>query len=266
MEPVSSTRNQHVVRAARLHRARARREAGATLLEGPHILAEAVASGAAVTDVFALPSDPEARRLAAEAGARWIPVVEPVLRKIADTDNPRGPIAIVGIPDNQSVEGDRVWLDTSDPGNAGTLIRTAAAFGFGVTLDSGAVDPWSPKVVRAAAGGHFRVPIALGPPGDGYTIATVVEGGIALPDLANHLPSSGSICLLIGNEAHGLADRLVETADLSVSIPMVGGMESLNAAIAGAICMYELMLVRTDRRSSGAVDNSVRDPDWPQLS
>jgi TrmH family RNA methyltransferase len=217
-------------------------------LEGPHILAEAVTAGAAVTDVFGLGDDAVARSLASDAGARWIPVSVPVLRKIADTDNPRGPVAIVGIPDEPIIAGDRVWLDTSDPGNAGTLIRTAAAFGLGVVLDTDAVDPWSPKVVRAAAGGHFRVPIALGPPHDGYTIATVVEGGIPVTHMVDHLPPNEQICLLVGNEAHGLADSLVESADLAVSIPMVAGIESLNAAVAGAICMYELMLARTAPR------------------
>lgn len=244
MEPVSSTRNQHVVRAGRLRRARARREEGATLLEGPHILAEAVASSAEVTDVFGLEDDDVARDLAGDAGARWFPVTEQVLRKIADTENPRGPVAIVTIPEQVAVEGDRLWLDTSDPGNAGTLIRTAAAFGFGIILAPDAVDPWSPKVVRSAAGGHFRIPIALGSPGDAFTVATVVSGGTPLSDVAGLLPDARPVCLLVGNEAHGLPGDLVESADLAVSIPMVGDIESLNAAVAGAICMYELMLAR----------------------
>ncbi len=244
MEPVSSSRNQHVVRAGRLRRARGRREANATIIEGPHTLAEAVESGASVTDVFGHVDDEQARSLAEEAGARWIPVVVDVLRKIADTEHPRGPIAIVRIPDPISVAVDRIWLDTSDPDNAGTLIRTAAAFGFAVIMDPAAVDPWSPKVMRAAAGGHFRTPIASGPPGDAYTIATVVEGGEATTDLARVLPADRPVCLLIGNEAHGLPDALVTKADLRVTIPMVTEIESLNAAVAGAICMYELMLAR----------------------
>lgn len=182
--------------------------------------------------------------LAEEAGARWIPVVTEVLRKIADTDNPRGPVAIVGIPGPRRIESDRIWLDTSDPGNAGTLIRTAAAFGFGVIMAPEAVDPWNPKVVRAAAGGHFRTPIASGPPGDAYTVAALVEGGALITDIARLLPAERAVCLLVGNEAHGLPEDLVDAADLTVTIPMVGEIESLNAAVAGAICMYELMLAR----------------------
>ncbi len=244
MEPVSSTRNQHVVRAGRLHRARGRREANATILEGPHILSEAVASGAEVTDVFGRDDDRDARSLAEEAGARWIPVVENVLRKLADTDHPRGPVAIVQIPEPGPIEGDSIWLDTSDPGNAGTLIRTAAAFGFGVVVAPGAVDPWSPKVLRAAAGGHFRARIGSGAPDDAFTLATVVAGGTPLDHVRRHLPPRRPVRLLVGNEAHGLPEGLIEEADLTVSIPMVGGIESLNAAVAGAVCMYELMLAR----------------------
>ena len=244
MEPVRSTRNQHVVRAGRLRRARGRREAGATILEGPHILTEAVAAGASLTDVFGRVDDEEARALAEQVGARWIPVVDDVLRKIADTDNPRGPVAIVRIPEPDVIEGDRIWLDTSDPGNAGTLIRAAAAFGFGVLLAPQAVDPWSPKVIRAAAGGHFRTAIGIGTPGESFTIATVVEGGTPLDEVRTHLPPERPVCLLVGNEAHGLSSAAIAEADLTVSIPMVGEIESLNAAVAGSICMYELMLAR----------------------
>lgn len=244
MEPVSSTRNQHVVRAGRLLRARGRREANATIVEGPHILAEAVESGASVSDVFGLVEDAEARSLADASGARWIPVVPEVLRKLADTDNPRGPVAIVAIPEAGAVDGDRIWLDTSDPGNAGTLIRTAAAFGFEVIVDPEAVDPWSPKVIRAAAGGHFRTRISIGVPDRAFTIATVVTGGVPLDEVRARLPADRPICLMVGNEAHGLALRRIEGADLAVSIPMVGEIESLNAAVAGAICMYELMRAR----------------------
>jgi TrmH family RNA methyltransferase len=253
MEPVSSTRNQHVVRAARLLRARARREDGATLLEGPHILAEAISVHAEVTDVFGLEDDLDAQSLAEDAGARWFPVTEQVLRKISDTENPRGPVAIVVIPDPVTVDGDRIWLDTSDPGNAGTLIRSAAAFGFGVIVNPDAVDPWSPKVVRSAAGAHFHVPIALGPPGDAFIIATIASGGMPLSNVADVLPPTTPICLLIGNEAHGLPAPIVEAADLRLSIPMVGDVESLNAAVAGAICMYELMQFRgsAQRRRDG---------------
>lgn len=249
MEPVSSTRNQHVVRAARLQRARGRRETNATILEGPHILAEAVRSGTTVTDVFGLVDDDNARSLAAEGGARWIPVVEDVLRKIAGTNHPRGPVAILRVPDPITVGTDRIWLDTSDPGNAGTLIRTAAAFGFGVVVAPDAVDPWHPKVVRAAAGGHFRTQVASGQPGDAYTIATVVRGGTPVAELPQLLPGDRPVCLLVGNEARGLGATVIDEADLTVSIPMVGEIESLNAAVAGAICMYEIMLARRSTTS-----------------
>lgn len=243
MEPVSSTRNQHVVRAGRLHRARDRREAGSTLVEGPHVLEEAIAGGASVSEVFGLPDDGRAQELATAAGARWIAVTDQVLSKLADTEHPRGPVAVVQIPPPGVHAGDRIWIDTSDPGNAGTLIRTAAAFEYAVTVAADAVDPWGPKVIRAAAGGHFRTVVDTGPPPDVFTIATVADGGVPLLALADHLPGE-PVCILVGNEAHGLSAELRAGAGLTVSIPMPGGIESLNAAVSGALCMYELMRCR----------------------
>jgi TrmH family RNA methyltransferase len=129
----------------------------------------------------------------------------------------------------------------ADPGNVGTLIRTAAAFGWDFGHSSGTADPWAPKVLRAGAGGHFRVTIgAVGSVEElddaGLTtVATVVSGGAA-PDALG----SGRFAVLVGEEAAGLPDDVVAEAALRVTVPMPGGMESLNAAIAAAIVIYEL--------------------------
>lgn len=236
-----------MVRAARLHRVRARRETNTTLVEGPNALAEAVDAGADIVEVFGLADDAVGRQLAVRGGAPWIAVTRPVLERIAGTENPRGPIAVISIPAGTERVGDEIWVDTSDPGNAGTLIRSAAAFGFSVTLAPGAVDPWSPKVVRAAAGGHFRTPVFIGSPGPNtVTIATVASGGIPVDRIGEHL-TNDTVTLLIGNEAHGLPPEATDAADLLVTIPMVGGIESLNASVAGAICMYQIALQRVTR-------------------
>ncbi len=130
----------------------------------------------------------------------------------------------------------------TDPGNAGTLIRTAAALGFDLAFPAGAVDIWSPKVLRAGAGAHFSTTISTGEPIDPSigTIATVVRGGLPLPDLAGRLEATRRWAILIGEEAGGLEARQVEAADLTVTIPMAGEVESLNAAVAGAIVAYEV--------------------------
>jgi len=239
MEPVRSTRNPRVSEAVRLHRARDRRELGLTLLEGPHLVSEAVGAGAGVREIFGIGEPPF------DIGsARWIEVTEPVLERLSGTRSPRGPIAVMRIPDSPPPTRDHLTLDIADPGNAGTLIRTSAAFGLDVVFRSGAVDPWAPKVLRAAAGAHFRTTVALRPAPDAGTIATVVEGGIAPRGLGEVLDPGRMWSVLVGSEPHGLDAVEAASADFRVSVPMPGGTESLNAAVAGSIVAYELALWR----------------------
>ena len=125
--------------------------------------------------------------------------------------------------------------------NVGTLIRCAAAFGLGFAAGPETADPWAPKVLRAAAGGHFRTGVArVGGlaelrTGGRRLAATVARGGMPPAALA-----AGSVAVLVGDEARGLPAGVVAACDFSLTIPMPGGAESLNAAVAGAIVAYEL--------------------------
>lgn len=230
MEPVRSTRNPRVAEAVRLHRVRERRDLGLTLIEGPHLLAEARRGGADIVRVFGLgPSDDD---------SIWIQVTQEVLDRLAGTESPRGPVAVIRIPEAMPVDRDHVSVDVGDPGNAGTLIRTAAAFSLDVVFRRGSVDPWAPKVLRAAAGAHFRTAIGETRPGVG-TIATVARGGVAADRLADVLDPARRWSILVGSEPHGLVPDQVERADVAVTIPMSGEIESLNAAVAGSIVAYE---------------------------
>ncbi len=240
---IASPRNPRVAAAARLQRSKARREAGRSLLEGPHLLAEAVAAAIAVESVFALADDEAAHRLAAEAAAELLVVGDAALGRLAPTEHPRGPVAVFRIPAPAGL-GTRpvvaLW-GVGDPGNAGTLVRTAAAFGVDVAAGPACVDLWSPKVLRAAAGGHFRTAVGVagsvaGLQAAGFRVlATVVSGGE--PPKPR---SDGRWALLVGEEAHGLAPEAIAAADEHLTIPMPGATESLNAAVAGAITLYEL--------------------------
>lgn len=235
-EPIRSLHNRTVVEAARLHRARDRKARGSTLLEGPHLVTDAIASGAIVERTFVAVDDPDPERWPAP-----LLVEEPVLRKVAGTETPRGPVAVIRIPPPAPLPTDRhilaVW-GLADPGNVGTIIRSAAAFGLGVAIGPESADPWSPKTLRAGAGGHFHTTISsVNGLGDlrGPIAATVVTGGVDPRRL-----EGGPWSIVIGSEAHGLGRDVVGAADVAITIPMPGGTESLNAATAAGIIAYAL--------------------------
>ena len=243
MEPVRSHRNPRVVEAARLHRARERRATGKTILEGPGLLAEALDAGVAPVVVFALPEDEDTAQLARAQGFELTLVEPAALGRVTGTATPRGPAAVIAVPAPTPPTGRDMIVawGLSDPGNVGTLIRTAAAFGWEFGFTEGTADPWAPKVLRAGAGGHFRITISpvdsLQTLGDAglTTVAMVVSGGVS-PDALG----SGSHALLVGEEAPGLPSDVIDGATHKVTIPMPGGMESLNAAMAAGILIYEL--------------------------
>lgn len=231
-EPVRTHRAKSVVDAARLHRARDRNERRLTLVEGPELLSDIEEAGAEVVEIFGV--DPV-------AGSGVIAVDQRALDRLAGTKSPRGPVAVVEIPPE--------WLDrsrnllvsvgVSDPGNVGTMIRTAAAFGWGFAYTGGSADPWSPKTIRAGAGGQFQTPIArigsVSELGEWETVAMVARDGDR-PEMLPH----GLFAVLIGEEAHGLAPSLVQTAKHRMTIPTSGPTESLNAAVAAGIAVYTL--------------------------
>ncbi|HJU82304.1 MAG TPA: RNA methyltransferase [Acidimicrobiia bacterium] len=229
MEAGLSARNPRIQAAARLHRSSEREATGLTLLEGPKLVEEAKRAGIAFVELFSLDdSHPDAVRIS-----------EAALERLSSTRAPQSPVAVIAIPRHRlRVERSvLVAWEISDPGNLGTMIRTAAAFEMDVGVVRGA-DPWSPKTLRSAAGAHFHTavvsienPFEIG----ATTIATVSSGG-AEP---GSLPL-GRLAIFIGNEAHGLPDEALTVADSAVSIPMPGGTESLNAAAAAAILCYEV--------------------------
>lgn len=241
MEPVRNHRNKTVVEAARLHRARHRRETGRTLVEGPALLRDTLAAGATVHDVFGLPDDEEASDLAGRHGLRYVAVDQRALQRLAGTETPRGPVAVVEIPEpGLNTDHDLVvsW-GVSDPGNVGALVRTAAAFGWGFAYVEGTADPWSPKTLRAGAAGQFQTdvsPIAGLDDLDGWTtLASVARGGEDLESVA-----AERVALLIGEEAAGLPEEISAGCTRRLTIPMTGPTESLNAAVAAGIMVYAL--------------------------
>jgi TrmH family RNA methyltransferase len=128
----------------------------------------------------------------------------------------------------------------ADPGNVGTLLRAADAFGAGVALSKGCADPTGPKALRAAMGAVWRVPLSgFGDPA-GTRIALVPRGGTPLPELSAELSKGGDVVLVLGSEREGLPREVLDGCALQAFIPQPGAAESLNVAMAGAIALYEL--------------------------
>jgi TrmH family RNA methyltransferase len=185
-------------------------------------VAEARNGGVPIREIFTL--DESGTRVTAEA-----------LERISSTRSPQSPVAVIEIPGRPLTPGRSVLVawGISDPGNLGAMIRTAAAFGLDVMTGADSAELWSPKVLRAAAGSHFRTGLAPVGLAGFRTVAALARGGGA----PSALPP-GPLAVLVGSEAHGLPPDLVDAADLKVSIPMPGGTESLNAAAAAAVLCY----------------------------
>jgi RNA methyltransferase, TrmH family len=128
-----------------------------------------------------------------------------------------------------------------DPGNLGTLLRAADAFGAGVALSDGCADPTGPKAARASMGSVFRVPLSEFDEPAGRRVALVPGDGVPLPELL----LDGDVVLVLGAEREGLLAEILDRCDERATIPQPGGGDSLNVAMAGAIALYEL--ARTNR-------------------
>lgn len=247
-------RNQRVRRLRKLLDRRSDRDAERRfVLEGAKLLEEALAARVPVEAVFAtagtaVPAVEEARR----SGIDVAGLAPGVAEKIADTVTPQPVFAIVPYVD---VPLDRlvtqsgllvVAVDVRDPGNAGTLMRSAEASGAaGVVFCEGSVDVYNPKTVRASAGAVFHVPLVAG--GDPVDVldrlaaadfdrmATVAAGG----DVYTSVDLSGRIAIVLGNEAHGLPPAVSSHVDGAVTIPMDGRAESLNVGMAATVLCFE---------------------------
>lgn len=256
---ITSPNNATIKETRALGLQRKEREArGLAVLEGVRLAEEAVSARLKVEWFLCTPelAEKERGRRAIDGllalGARGYRVPEAVLAKAADTEAPQGIVAVWAPRHWQMAElgpGVAVICDgLQDPGNLGTIIRTAEALGAGgVVLTRGAVDPYNPKVVRSAMGSLFRLPVIRGGEpeevagsltGLGYRLAVAEADGKALPWEA---PLAGKVALVIGSEAHGPSAEMVAAAQQTLRIPMPGPAESLNAGVAASLLLYEAL-------------------------
>lgn len=260
---VSSLQNPLVKEVRGLYSKKARRAAGQAVVEGVHPLEEALRAGWRVVTVLYAPrlqGRPEGQdllRRLEQAGARLVAVTEEVLDRVAETDSPQGVVATVVVREASLAHVARpggllvVCDGLQDPGNLGTIWRTAHAFGAaGLVLTAGSVEPFNPKIIRSAAGSVFHLPVVTGvEPArllsalrrSGYRVAVADAGSGQPPDRQD---LTGSLALVIGSEATGPSALVLAEADVRLRIAMPGEAESLNAAVAGAILLYEAVRQR----------------------
>ncbi|MBQ9414210.1 MAG: RNA methyltransferase [Clostridia bacterium] len=235
--------------------ARARKKSGMFVIEGARLCEDASRSGVVILTALATESAAEKYvsqwRTIEAAAEKAVRLSEALSVKLADTDTPQGIFCLCRMRDHRPLElsDDGVYLaleDVRDPGNLGTIIRTAEALGVnGLILSKGCCDLYSPKVIRAGMGGTFRLsfetaedlPARLREIGERLaTLAAVVDAD-AVP--ITEAPKSGAVAV-IGNEAGGLTAETVAACTHRVTIPMAGRAESLNASMAAGIVLWEL--------------------------
>lgn len=229
------------------NRAKARRKERKIVLEGPRLIRDACELGHAPKFVFHTSDADEAfvEWLTAQ-GVDIAPVDEAVMRHISDTQQPQGVIGVfpLPVPEIPPSPTHVLILDgLRDPGNMGTILRTAAAAGVDVVLlSSDCVAPYNPKVLRGGMGAHFRLPVIqaswsrIGEICAGLRVYLADGDGAVRYDTADW---SSGWALIIGSEAHGASDDAAQLADAHVAIPLASAVESLNAAVAAAVLLFE---------------------------
>ncbi|MBM3114448.1 RNA methyltransferase [Jeongeupia naejangsanensis] len=228
---------------------RDRLKLGMTLLDGPHLIDSALSSGWPLQRLLVTEAGmarPEVSGLLARAGVPVHPIADMLFATLTELPSQTGVLALTAIPPAPLPRSDGFVLlldGIQDPGNVGTLLRTAAAAGVNQAwLSPGCADVWSPRVLRAAMGAHFVLPlierVSLGELLDGFSgelAATLLDGAVDLyqADL------TGDLALVLGAEGQGVSPELAARASRRLRIPMAAGVESLNVGAAAAICLYE---------------------------
>jgi TrmH family RNA methyltransferase len=250
--PISSRANARVKQLRAAFAGNTRLSGGLIAIEGEHLLAEALRSGIRLKTVFLGERRDPPRTL--PRATEIVRLTEDVFTSAVETQSPRGVAALL-VPPSHRLQN--VFEVTSpliviaaglqDPGNLGTLIRSAEAFNAaGVLTTGGTVSPWNQKALRASVGSVFRMPVIsvdktdlehLQGHGVRLMAAVGTEGDQILP--AHNVNLTQACAIMIGNEGSGLAPEWMALATSRITIPCPGPVESLNAAVAGSLILYE---------------------------
>ena len=248
LQTITSTQNEQVKLWRSLLTTKGRNEQGKFTAEGEHLAGEALKEKKAQALIIAEDRFERYSAYAHQAEKMKLPITlvsARVMDALCDAKTPQGIIAICSIPAATQVKGNRfAALDgVQDPGNVGTM--DAAGFD-GLLIDEKTADPYGPKALRASMGAVFRVPVYKG---DLVQMLTAFNGGCELyagaldgEPFFERTREKERVCVIIGNEGAGISDRIYAIDGIKkVKLPMVGGAESLNATVAGAIMIYDIV-------------------------
>jgi RNA methyltransferase, TrmH family len=261
---VTSRSNARVKQLRAAFAGQARLSGGMVAVEGDNLLTEALRSGMVLKTVFVSEGRELPPRLPRHVEVMWL--AEEVFASAVETRAPQGVAALLVPPvhrlDDVMERAEPLILVAAglqDPGNLGTLVRSAEAFGAaGVLTTPGTVSAWNQKALRASAGSIFRVPVVgVGVEelkqlqNRGVRLMAAVPEDFDATIEAQTADFAGACALLIGNEGAGLSEEMLALGDVRVTIPCPGHVESLNAAIAGSLLLYEASAQRSGRRTRG---------------
>ncbi|WLD92321.1 RNA methyltransferase [Alkalihalobacillus sp. AL-G] len=256
MNRIASPKNNRVKEWKKLNSKKGRDKAGCFIIEGPHLVEEALLCHAPVSDLIIDESFQIPAKWHTGNVTTWV-VASSVINELSDTESPQGVIAIVENetkPIELNPEGTYVLIDgIQDPGNLGTIIRTADSAGVdGVILGSGTVDLFNSKVLRSTQGSLFHIEVTKGNLNewiDRFKKGGIKVYGTALQDGVAYTKESdpGGYALLLGNEANGVSPDLLEKTDQNLFVPIYGKAESLNVAVAAGILLYGMKQNRVNQ-------------------
>lgn len=256
MLEITSHSNSKVKYIKSLAQKKTRQKYGEYTIEGIKSVIDAINSKKIVTSIFLSEHFFETEKFEYPADIPLYKVSDYIFEKMCDTTSPQGILAIVGMNDTSAINlkdgGAYIYCDCiNDPGNLGTIIRTADAAGFdGILLSDGCVDLYSPKVVRSSMGSFFNVNLFTSVNYDmlaeygkaGFSLYAGALGENTIDYLSADM--TGGTIIVVGNEANGVCD-VVQNMCQCVKIPIIGSAESLNVGVAASILMYELVRQRT---------------------
>lgn len=249
MKRIDSVKNERIKQWKKLLTKKGREKAGQFLIEGFHLVEEAYRSDLVVTHILLEEGRQWPKEWQSKKGERIV-VSSSVLKELSDTQTPQGVVAICEFPKENLImkmPGYYLMIDRiQDPGNLGTIIRTADAAGVtGVVVGEGCVDRYNSKVVRSSQGSLFHVPIIQGKLSEWiskFQEAGVPVFGTALQNASTYtaIEPLESFALIVGNEGDGVDKELLKKTDQNLYVPIYGKAESLNVAIATGILLYHI--------------------------